>query len=286
MRIPDAIAKCVSFVSRVGQEGDYRGTAFVVSIEYAPGRGLMHLLTAKHVAIRLGSDVSFAVNAKDGHPRWLHPEGTPWYYHPNDPSVDVAIMPLAVKQPALYDLTPIPHDWLATTGIVAKENIGIGDEIFSVGLFRPFHGEQALLEPIIRTGTLAMTPISRVPSAMFGSIEAYLAEGRSIGGHSGSPVFVRPTKKITAFDTEGKLTAFPALGRPYILGLIHGHMDSPEDFELPNTRTVNTGISIIVPGQKIHEVLFSPSLVAAREEASTRSATAETWEEKHVSATE
>ena len=51
--------------------------------------------------------------------------------------------------------------------------------------------------PIVRTGHIAMMPDEKIPKVKIGDWEgnadAYLIESRSIGGWSGSPVFVRGT---------------------------------------------------------------------------------------------
>ena len=94
-------------------------------------------------------------------------------------------------------------------------------------------------------------------------MEAYLAEGRSIGGLSGSPVFVRNTVKIDA-----KPTVASGLGEFHFLGLLHGHWDLPEKYSVvEQAEAVNMGVAIVVPAKKILEVLYHPDLIAMREAA-------------------
>jgi hypothetical protein len=94
-------------------------------------------------------------------------------------------------------------------------------------------------------------------------MDGFLIEARSIGGLSGSPVFV---------SIQGEI-----IGRRrfYLLGLMHGHFDIPD----LNTDTVvdsgagngiNAGIGVVVPVKHIIETLNHPDLVSRRKEAAMR----------------
>ena len=76
--------------------------------------------------------------------------------------------------------------------------------MFSVGLFTKYFGRSNLI-PIVRTGNIAMMPKEKVPLGSFGLTDAYLIEGRSIGGLSGSPIFCRDTIKIPGMNEQGKI---------------------------------------------------------------------------------
>ncbi len=270
MRISDDILKCVGFVSTGEDICNYRGTAFIVSVPHDEESGCLHLVTAKHVALAIPpGEACIAVNAKDGSPRWMKAGNTPWFYHPTDNTVDVAVLPMASGMIHAYDVLHIPIQMFATKEVIAQEKIGLGDEVISVGLFRPFPGSSEVLEPIVRVGNIAMMPKTRIPNDVFGSVEAYLVEGRSLGGLSGSPVFVRSTVNMPGLNHLGEPSQISGLGRIRLLGLIHGHWDAPPDFSEP-TKPVNMGVSIIVPAEKIREVLYSPEICAIREQAFTR----------------
>lgn len=273
MRVTDEVLKCVGFVSRGENISDYRGTAFIVSVPHDENTGCLHLVTAKHVALAIPpGEACIAVNARDGLPRWMKQGDTPWFYHPTDASVDVAVLPMASGMIHAYDVRDIPVQMFATSQVIHSEKIGLGDELINVGLFRPFFGSSNLLEPIVRTGNIAMMPKSRIPNDMFGSLEAYLAEGRSIGGLSGSPVFVRSTINMNVQNYLGESAQMSGLGAMRLLGLMHGHWDSVGDFGAEVHKPVNMGVSIVVPADKILEVIYSPELSAVREEAFKRSA--------------
>ena len=113
-----------------------------------------------------------------------------------------------------------------------------------------------------------MMPVDKVPVKDFGEMDAYLAESRSIGGLSGSPVFVRATIHMPTETTEGEPAVISGLGSTHFLGLMHGHWELPLDISTAEqAEAVNMGISIIIPAKKILEVLYHPELVKMRKEA-------------------
>jgi hypothetical protein len=61
-------------------------------------------------------------------------------------------------------------------------------------------------------------------------MDAYLAEGRSIGGLSGSPVFVRNTVNRRVPTAKGRPKHISGLGSLHLLGLIHGHWEGGSGF--------------------------------------------------------
>ncbi|MGA7506202.1 MAG: hypothetical protein WBW57_18850 [Candidatus Sulfotelmatobacter sp.] len=272
MRVPDAVIKCVGFVSPFMGDTvalEYGGTAFIVAIRMDEKHSFAHLVTAKHVADAIDpGEAVIAMNAKDGAPRFLRTGSQKWFFHPTEPdSVDAAVIPFGSPRFSEYDINSIEERSFVNDEKIAEYGIGIGDEIFLTGLFTRFFGHTHLI-PIVRTGNIAMLPRDRVPVKDFGLIEAYLAEGRSIGGLSGSPVFVRNTVSLPeGRDQKGKPITLSGLGPIHFLGLMHGHWDLPASFSpTEQAEAVNMGISIVVPAKKILEVLYHPELVAMRKE--------------------
>jgi hypothetical protein len=224
-----------------------------------------HLVTAKHVAEAIEpAEALIAMNAKDGAPLFLRTGEQQWLYHPTENnSVDVAVMPFGSARFQDYDIQWIPEDMFVTDKRIVDFDIGLGDEIVIIGLFTRFFGKTQLI-PLVRTGNIAMMPKDKLPIRDFGEMEAYLAEGRSIGGLSGSPVFVRNTVKTPAQTPQGPGHIF-GLGSVHLLGLMHGHWDLPVSFSATQqAEAVNMGVSIVVPAKKILETLYHPELVAMR----------------------
>jgi hypothetical protein len=259
-------------VSRDTDPLRFGGTAFLVQVPYDDQYGALHIVTAKHVADAVGANCIIAMNGKDGHPLYAKSDSSQWFFHPTEAdSVDAAVLPFATTRTDEYDISPIPLGIFATEKRIAEYGIGLGDEVFSVGLFTKYFGKTSLV-PIVRTGNLAMIPRERIPLNTFGLADAYLVEGRSIGGLSGSPVFCRDTLKMPGVNEQGQVKHVAGLGQIHLLGLIHGHWDLPVDFsDSERAEAVNMGISIVIPAKKIVEILFSPALVLARQQAFERS---------------
>ena len=261
MRVPDEVRQCVVFIGlpariRKGQVGiRFRGTAFFVGVpsESIPWLDYVYLVTAKHVAKRLeGKGFLVRINTKDGRSAVLTGEGTRWWYHPADESVDVALITFA--PPPEFDYKRIQTSMFLSEEMIRNKSIGAGDEVFITGLFAQLSGAARNL-PVVRMGNIAMMPDEPVTTGI-GDIEAYLIEARSIGGLSGSPAFVRETTPS-------------GVGSFYLLGLMHGHWDIPVKNRaniggIYSGGAINTGIAIVVPSKKILEVLNQPELFLAR----------------------
>ena len=274
MRIADRLLKSVGFVSRYDPTPDggatlkFGGTAFIVGVAMEGNLGLAHLVTAKHVAEAIDpAEAVIAMNAKDGQPRFLRTGNERWFYHPTESdSVDVAVIPFGCEMFQAYDIVWLPEDIFATEKRIVDFNIGLGDEIFAIGLFTRFFGSTHLI-PLVRSGNLAMMPKDKISTQSFGDMEAYLVEGRSIGGLSGSPVFVRHTVKMPVETSKGPGVICGLGAELHLLGLMHGHWDVPTTFsDLEQAEAVNMGVSIVIPAKKILETLYHPQLVARRKE--------------------
>jgi len=282
MRVPDQIKKCVLFVGLPEiPDPEYRGTGFIVTVPGTEQNDFAFMVTARHVAEHLqGKDFYIRVNRKNGGAIALRGlADNPWWYHPTERKfVDAAITLFAPERLAELDVERIPIGMFADRAVIAQYNLGVGDEVFITGLFTKVT-ETANNIPIVRTGTVAMMPDERIP---FGDdlIEAYLVEARSIGGLSGSPVFVRETVRIPVHgDSSGAHAGtiimvnnkplrpvtwhgeMHGVGRFYLFGSMIGHWEIPNGFTPSMSEAVNMGIAPIVPAHKIREIILQPEVV-------------------------
>jgi hypothetical protein len=282
MRVPDIILKCVVFLGQDTEHGRrYKGTGYVV-INYHPEKSFLFLVTAAHVAEELdGFDFYIRANHRDGRVVELTQkcEQSLWWYHPTErESVDVAAMAIPFQEILELDLQPIPVPMFINEATIKSKNIGVGDEVFVAGLFTNAKGTSKQL-PIIRIGNVAMMPEEKIffptddkPDQW---LYANLLESRSIGGLSGSPVFIRETVRIdtsshsggrmrvaTAREESGEPTEIAGVGRFHFFGSMVGHWQIPLPAEFSRTQleAVNMGIAPMVPAHKILEVLTQPEL--------------------------
>jgi vacuolar-type H+-ATPase subunit F/Vma7 len=147
----------------------------------------------------------------------------------------------------------------------SDRSLELGDEILFPGLFHPHKGESRNI-PIVRLGNIAALREETVLNRNGCAMDVYLVESRSIGGLSGSPVFIdlavlkrahQPIAGAMAAHSE----ALPFWERFKLIGVIHGHFDWED--KIPDNATslrdskfgINTGIAIVIPSEKILENL-------------------------------
>jgi hypothetical protein len=275
VRVPDAVFKGVAYIGEVAGHdelgnayGDFQGTGFFVQVpsENLPGTSFVYIVTAKHVLTDIKKDVYILLNGKDGGVKQLKSIGPEWWSHPNDKSADVAVRQVGFQDDV--DLLAIQiKDFIRPEDIKTSQVVP-GDEVFLAGLFSPAPGIKRNL-PITRHGNIAMLPDEQVETE-FGYADVYLVEARSIGGLSGSPVFVRPPLRYGIEMPKGTTAYFDAIGKFRLLGLMHGHWDIRET-EINNSKIehdrkkgVNLGIGIVVPAIKILETINHPELIERR----------------------
>ena len=175
-----------------------------------------------------------------------------WFSHPSDNSVDVAITEMGIAPNA--DHLVWPFAFCANRQTFIDNEVELGDEVFISGLFKHHFGNRRNI-PIVRIGNLAAFDDEKISTEVFGDIEGFLIEARSMGGLSGSPVFLN----LGVVRHIGGEVKHAASKRPviYLLGLVHGHFllepdVSPED---AITEEINAGIAIVVPMNSIFSVI-------------------------------
>ncbi len=276
MLVPDEVRKCVVYViykDKIKKTDILAGTAFFVSMKEGDfGLNFIYLVTAKHVIDSindksLDNKVYLRVNRKDKTSLFITSELAQWKFHPTlsipkngDMFVDVAVLPWAPNL-EIFDCRFISSDIAVTDKVVTERGMGCGDEVFITGLFSQHFGLKYNV-PIIRIGNISCMPGEPVQTSKYGLIDAYLIEARSIGGLSGSPVFVQLGGMRGNTLSAG--TQF------YWLGLVHGHfdlmtqeIDTVSQDNLYNL-AVNMGIAIVVPVSRILEVLNQDELAQQR----------------------
>src|SRR5205807_6043235 len=178
-----------------------------------------------------------------------------WWTHPTDKAADVAIIPVGNQSNA--DIKGIASKDFVTQDDLSSRRVGVGDELFITGLFTEAPGIARNM-PIVRHGNIAMLPEEQIQTEL-GYADVYLAEVRSIGGISGSPVFVR------AIEEEQESPARDSVKGMKLLGLMQGHwdikeseMNQPAIAHIGKRKGVNLGIGVVTPASKILDILNSP----------------------------
>ncbi|MCZ7627379.1 MAG: serine protease [Candidatus Methylomirabilis sp.] len=251
----------------VSQKRTPKATVFFVCVPFEEG-AFIYAVTARHVidSARPYDRFYVRVNTKDGAFEDVETQASGWFCHP---TTDVAAIPVNLPQKN-YDLLPLPCSMLLTTEIVAKRKVGVGDDVIAVGLYSKYFGVTRN-QPIVRFGHVALMPDEQIPLKLYPGEsgqpvlgDAYLLELQSWGGQSGSPVFVY-------YPADRELNRLKVRGAgPELLGLIHGHHDLDKKVkftgDFPGTAKVplNAGIAILIPSQKINELLMGDELLEDR----------------------
>ena len=272
MHVPQRVRKNVVFIG-VEEHGRFipKATAFIVSCDLG-GKRFDHFVTAEHVIVGLQTKgyerPLIRLNLSNGGGAVALPTiYDAWFFHPDPGSTDIAVSPANIDR-SIYEFTHTPLTTFAMPQVIDEQRIGVGDEIFICGLFKNHWGQQRNI-PVVRTGNIAAMPEEPIRTEYCGDIDAYLVEARSIGGLSGSPVFVH-LPPIRVVDND--IISMPEGGLVYyLIGLMHGHFDVQDLNEDVVTEdggkggNINTGIGVVIPAQKISETIMQPELAAKRQ---------------------
>lgn len=291
MRIPPTLEKSVCFLCWQIKEGPLAGqfkpcgTGVFIAVK-EQGWDFLYLVTALHcVDIEDQYLPLYArVNLKNGGSKHIPlPPKAEWARYTNE-ALDVAIFSLPLP-PDEFDYMALSIGSLMTEELIAKHSIGLGDDIFTVGL-HVHHAGGVQNVPIVRTGIIAMMPLEPIYDARKDDTHiAYLAELRSIGGLSGSPVYVlvdrfRLVNPNLDEDIDWKWG---------LLGIVRGHHKLPKSFVeeieanaddltgidiAPNAigtgESLNMGIALITPAQFIWRLLMNDEMDRHRKQWAVR----------------
>jgi hypothetical protein len=272
VRIPDDLLTCPIFVGGRDSHGlHYRATGLLVMYPTPKGNDALALVTARHNvrgAMREYGNVWVRINTDSGGA--VDMEVTSPWVMPDDEGSDVAAVPFWLPGPGMEPL-PIPTRWIVDEALIEERKIGIGDELVVIGLFARHVGTARNL-PIVRVGSIASMPHEPFEDPESGAeFHAYLAEVRSIGGLSGSPVFValNPSGRWLPPPTdapEDEHLPHPALDGQwfYLLGLVRGHWNTKEtedDYAESEFGRLNTGIALVTPMTELLPLLEEEAFV-------------------------
>jgi hypothetical protein len=101
-------------------------------------------------------------------------------------------------------------------------------------------------------------------------VVGYLAECRSWGGHSGSPVLWTTPRIGRVIEGEGMKGPQQPFLHTGLLGLVSGHFDIEQkargtgDWPAEIRTAINSGIAVVTPASKIKDLIEREDVVEAR----------------------
>jgi len=272
--VPSEIKSVVAFIFISNEEGKLipNGTGFFVGVKNpsSPNSFSVYLVTAKHVLFKpkttdFFNKVFIRLNKKNGGsqigaiPLIATGDQRNVFTH-NDSSVDIAIIPFLPDQ-SKFDFKFLPDDMVTTKETYKELKIREGSDVFFTGLFTPYPGAERNY-PVVRFGKVALVTEEQI-DWQGKLMDLYLIEAGSYGGNSGAPVFF-----YLGSDREpGSIV----VGSPILklAGIMQGTFLDAHEIKVAETKKVpiavsSMGIAAVVPGYKLHEVLYSNELKEKR----------------------
>jgi hypothetical protein len=288
VRLADDARKCVVYLgwpdpAKPGEISP-EGTGFLVGLSNKD----YYLVTAAHVANKLDGPFGIRLNERgSGQGRIHHIDEVTWFKHPTDEkTVDVAITPFQVPEWADANVWPFKN--FLSKQKEEEKDIGAGDLIYVVGVFYLVHGRKRNL-PAVHVGHVLLMPDDEpIPvkdwndpaypkTTQTVDVRGYLVEAGALPGSSGSPVFVRRSLHRKIPDGPGRPLvggkyAVPTLGAwlhgtAWLMGLWHSAWfgEPAEVIAGPPGSKVPAGMGIVVPAERIIEVINRPDLTKMRD---------------------
>ena len=275
-KISPALLDCVFFLYKTREDAEMGkksgGTGFFVGIpsEKFPQEKYVYAVTNWHNVLQNGYSI-IRVNNVAGSVSIIETEPAEWEFMPRKD--DIAVMPIPVGNND-YKIILIPTTMFVTEDVVNSMGLGVGDDVFMVGRFIDYDGE-ITNQPAVRFGNISIMSASIKQEATGYMGKSHCIDLHSRAGFSGSPVFVYRTPG-TNFDNK-----MVDLGErfQYLLGIHWGQF--PEEWKiimkdkLPNAESHTlitegeyvkdlSGMTCVIPAQKILDVLYMPSLKRQR----------------------
>jgi hypothetical protein len=274
MRVADDILDCICYLSVKDKSQSYKhgGTAFLLGVPIEGNKDLNfpYLVTAKHCVERAKEygNLFVRLNSETGEAVYVETNTADWIYS-EDESEDAAVLPFLPPEPLQFRIKTIPIGMAAVKAMREQNNIGIGDDIIVTGLFSRRWGERKNL-PIVRAGVISAMADESEPLKDDAGLpfNAHLVELRSIGGLSGSPVFVY--KEWMPSSEKTKYSGIPlATTKIFLLGIIRGHYDETRivnaSIDFSDRDRLHFGIATVTPIEAALKIIYGDDFVKNRE---------------------
>jgi hypothetical protein len=276
-----ALRKTIGFMrvefTKDNKQWNAFGTGFFVFLEdkrLGENKGFIYLVTNRHVAEPQEDGVKYPVgktfiklnfkqtqNGAESEEDLIPMTGPLHWYFSKDESVDLAVMPLGVKD--TVDVEAFPVSLFATEDVIEKSQIAEGDSVLYTGYFSNFPNMKRV-QPIVREGFIAMFPNELINTTLHKPGKIYLADIHVYEGNSGGPLFVN----IAGFRNGSVIAG----GFPYLLlGVVSGYYSEDAEFKLNVATTLegkakgNSGIATVVPADELKKILDSAELQKYRD---------------------
>jgi hypothetical protein len=250
------------------------GSGVLIGIPARDGMFSVWVATNRHV-IEQGN-WTIRVNTLAGGLDFIETDDRQWIHSSTGDDLSVRLLGL---NPNIHDVKVVPISQFLTEDTRYLFEIGPGDPCFMVGRFVNHEGKEKNI-PSARFGQIAQNPGDKV---VVGDVEqeSFLVEVRSIGGFSGSPVYVyldqwygrpmavgRVLPDGTSYNPNFPKTVW-LLGINWAMVPAWDPVCDSNGTPVSNNWIVpsNTGMAAVVPAWKLYALLMShPTVLALRAE--------------------
>lgn len=293
VKLGEDARQCVVYLGYEGPGDDQiepEGTGFIIrhggrSPNKETERAASYLVTARHVAKKLGAD-PFVIRMNHvmypAHGHNIHIDGAEWHWHPDGEAVDVALMEF--DPPEWAGWVPFDSYGFLVPLKLGQKAIQAGDLAYVVGVYPLLHGDKRNL-PIVHTGNIALMPEDELipvfaweepthdkngePRIVY--VRGYLVEANTHPGSSGSPVFVRRSieQRIPELGDQKPVETW-FYGSRWLLGVWQGSWgdDLAQFVSTPGGEATKPfGMGVVIPAPRILEILEMDELVERRRAA-------------------
>jgi hypothetical protein len=276
-RIPDMVLESVFYLYPSFQAAENAehagGCGFFILIPFERGsNNHLYMVTNRHVIDKGGLTARINIESDKSIP--FDTDDRAWFRHPNGDDLAIILVDFPItftcKGFTLNDRN------IVTPGLIQEHDIGIGDEIYTIGRYVNHDGKQRN-NPVVRFGNIAQMPVEPIKQENGHLQESYLVECRSVSGYSGSPVFVYIPPWAARPKTPGKIQS-QAFG-PWLLGVNWGHLNdwkpvcdsSGRPLGNPPMKVgLNSGMMGVVPVWRLWEMLKHPKTIEKQRQAEKR----------------
>lgn len=221
------------------------------------------------------ADIFIRVNGVAGEFREHRTKAKDWISPPDDSGVDLAVCEFEDDGANAGFAVDIEFHEPVCAKDFEDEAISLGQDVFMIGLFVRHPGKKQNT-PIARGGIFSAAPSDTVQinlrtqrNPLIKAAKVYLVECRSLGGLSGSPIFAQ---YATMHRTKYAIEMWNGVPPTRFLGIVSGHcqvneheIDAVTENWDPKKDKLNSGIAIVVPAEKVVEILNSEKFASNRE---------------------
>ena len=302
MHVPSAYFNMVVYIyanaddavsSNIGNGG---GTGFLLGVDSGDEeKPYLYAVTNAHVLEFLetmgSTSCTIRINTQDGKTETVDAPLADWVKHPKGD--DVAVFLLKPNDNWQYsyvlDEMLLREDYVRTdifeeqrtmeTVKIDEEDggterswkevnkIGIGTDTIMVGRFIK-HGGTLKNYPVVRRGHIAMLPFEPVKqSGCEHEQEGFLVETYSVGGFSGSPVFVQTNVNHHKAANDGNSNSTAHHEGVFLLGIDWGHFDFDGEVvasDSQNTLKIPSGMMCVLPSWQLAELINTDAVINGR----------------------